>query len=104
MDFKRGDTFDYSGSVEVQDAEGSSVDLTGWSVASEIKFPDSGQIETFSASWLAPGLVRVRSLASTASWPLGVALVDVQFVSPDGHVVSTQTARFNVVEDVTRGP
>jgi putative intracellular protease/amidase len=99
MKFKQGDTFDYSGPAEVLDAAGAPVDLTGWTVASHVRFPDKGSKFILTATWVGAN-VRLRS-TETLSWPIGIAEIDVEFTSPAGDVVSTETVRFEVTADLT---
>lgn len=103
MKFKQGDTFDYSGPVQVLDPTGTAVDMTNWTVASQVRFPDARKTVNLVAAWLDGGFTSVRLQSTdTQSWETGVAEIDVQFTSPGGAVVSTETVRFHVVKDVTR--
>jgi len=100
--FKAGDTFDYSGPVELVDGAGAPVVMTGWTVASKVRFPDAGRVVELTASWLGSGFTHVRvTSSSTDDWPPGPADIDIEFTSPAGAVVSTNTMRFSVVEDLS---
>ncbi len=102
MKFKQGDTFDYSGDVSMTDAAGDAVDLTGWTVASKIHFPDAGETVSLTAEFTGGGYTNVRVYATdTSDWPLGPADMDIQFTSTSDVVVSTETLRIEIVEDVT---
>lgn len=102
MQFKQGDTFDYSGPVEVLDDDDQPVDLTGWSVASTVIFPDQKKSYPLTTVWLAGAFTHIRITAGdTSLWPVATAEIDVQFTSPSGHIVSTETVQFKVICDVT---
>jgi hypothetical protein len=104
MKFKAGDTFDYSGEASLKDGAGDPVDLTGWTLASKVRFPDAGREVGLTAEWLGGAFTHVRVYAAataTADWPPGPADIDIQFTSPGGAVVSTETVRFYVLEDLT---
>lgn len=101
MNFKQGDTFDYTGPAVVNDAAGDPVDLTGWAVASHVLFPDSNKTVELTATWVGTSVRLVCS--DTEDWPLGAADIDVEFTSPSDEVVSTETVRFQIVKDITNG-
>ena len=102
MDHKRGDTFDFSGQAQILDASGNTVDLTGWSIASAIKTVGRTTVTNLNAVWLddSAGLLRIYA-TDTSGWALGAAILDVQFTSPSGDIVSTKTVTINIIEDVT---
>jgi hypothetical protein len=60
-------------------------------------------VADLTVTWLSrePGAVRLLC-AETTAWPLGVLSMDVEFIAPDGSVVSTDTKTITLVEDVTR--
>lgn len=102
MKFKRGDTFDYSGSVSMTDAAGAAIDLAGWTVASKIEFPDACTKVELNAEWVGSDNDAIRIHKSeTRDWPVGVADMDIQFTSAANAVVSTETVRLEIVEDIT---
>lgn len=98
MQFKRGDTFDFFGPIEVLSATGAAVNLSGWSLSAQVRFPEKNQVETVSATWNGTyESIRVK-VSDTSAWPLGVAEIDIRLTSTTGDVISTETARFDVVE------
>lgn len=102
MKFKQGDTFDYSGEVTMVDGAGDPVDMTDWSVESTVRFPETGQKVPLTAEWTGGGFTNVRVYAAnTDNWPPGLADIDIEFKSTGGAIVSTQTVRFTVLEDLT---
>lgn len=101
MKFKQGDTFDYSGEVTMVDGAGDPVDMTGWSVASKVRFAESGTEVALTAEWVG-GFTTVRvSHADTSDWTPGPADIDIEFTSSGGAIVSTETVRFTILEDLT---
>jgi hypothetical protein len=103
MKFKRGDTFDFSSLVQVTEVGVPVVDFTGWTARSQIRAPGGALVADLTVTWVTrnPGSVRLV-FTSTALWPIGSLSMDVEFVAPDGTVVSTETKTFTVVEDITR--
>lgn len=101
---KRGDTFDLSGSVQATRDGVPVVDFTGWSGRSQVRDGKGELVAELVFAWLdqVAGLVRVRSDGATDAWPIGPVRTDIQLTSPDGNVVSTETAVIEIVEDVTR--
>ena len=101
---KRGDTFDLSGSVQATQDGASVVDFSDWTGRSQVRDSKGTLVAELVFSWLdqSAGLVRVRSDGPTDGWPIGLARMDIQLTSPDGHVVSTKTAVIEIVEDITR--
>jgi hypothetical protein len=101
---KRGDTFDLSGSVAATMDGAAVTDFTDWTGRCQVRNGAGVLVEELEFTWLdvTAGLVRVRSAASTDAWPLGPVRTDIQLTSPDGNVVSTDTAVIEVVEDITR--
>jgi hypothetical protein len=110
---KRGDTFDYSDRLVMTDEGVELPSLVGMVGASQLRHagdpeadiaPDT-LIANLDFIWLdaAQGLFRVRHSGSTAAWPLGVLLHDVQLTTPTGDVISTATERIKLVQDITHG-
>lgn len=107
MEFKRGNTFDFTGTVEVQRVlEGELVDLTGWSATSHIRNQGGEQIAELTVEILdGPArLVRIFAPGTTDQWPLGCVQTDILFVSPppESARVSTATSEFEITEGPTR--
>lgn len=102
MKFKAGDTFDYSGAVDMVDGAGDAVDMTDWTVASKVIFPDAGTEVALTAEWVGGGFTNVRVYKTdTEDWPPGPADIDIEFTSTGGAIVSTETIRFTILEDLT---
>ena len=102
MQFNQGDTFDYSGIADFVDSVGAPLDLSTWTPTASIRFPDSRTTFDFevTTNTTAEGLmVRLRS-TETASWPVGIGAVQVQFTSLNGDIFSTNSARLTVVRDI----
>lgn len=99
---KRGDTFEALLTMPSSFPDGYFV---GWTATSEMRRTNGALIQAFSVEWRAPEAnTRVLALTSdaTASWPLGVHEVDVQFIrTSDGRKLSTKTFRVDVLKEVT---
>lgn len=102
---KRGDTFDYSDQFAMTDNGVPVPDFTGMTGASQIRTAEGVLVAALTFSWLdaTQGLFRVRFEGSTAAWPLGTLLHDIQLTTGAGAVVSTATETFRLVQDVTYG-
>lgn len=101
LNFKRGDTFVLQGQVTVADA---AQNLSGWTVASQVR-NGSTLLTTLSVSWVdqAQGIYRLTGLpASTAAWPVKMLACDIQYTSPAGQVISTETFGINCIADITQ--
>ena len=104
--FKRGATFDYSGPVTLLDNGVAVSDLGDWTGHCEMKTIDGADIATLTVEWLdeIEGIIRIRSVASTAGWPVGRAHLDVLFVGPLGQIITTTTVNFIIEAGVTGVP
>lgn len=102
--FVRGNTFDYSGVIDVTDDGVAVTDLTGWTGACQVRTVRGTLIATLTFAWLdaAARLCRVRSTGSTAAWELGRALIDIRLTSPAGDVISTDTTAITIADGATR--
>lgn len=105
--FRRGATFDFSGPITVVlSATGEPVtDLTGWTATSQIRKPDDTLIADIQATIFTQegkNYLRLFTTASTASWPVGAAVMDVRYVDASGHVVFTETTHLIIEKTVTR--
>jgi len=87
---------------------GTAVDLTGYTVSSQLRHPTTDELAatltvTLSNQGTNPGEFVLSALpATTADLALGVYQCDVQFTSPGGVVVSSPTFEVELRKDVTR--
>jgi len=108
MQFKRGDTFDFSGPVTVTQDGAPVTDFTGWSAISQIRDLEDVLIDDVTVTWVsrAPGVIRLQ-VADTSDWPVSrrpvsKVQIDVEFTSPDGVKISTSTQTITIEGDVSR--
>ena len=106
MIFKKGDTFDFTGLVDVSDYQGNPIsDLTGWTGRSQIRTVTQELVADLTFSWtdITNQVCRIRSTESTANWPDGSVYIDIEYTSPDNPpvIVSTSTGEFSVVDSPT---
>jgi len=97
---KRGDTLEWVVSLT---QNGSVVDITGWTITSQIRqettLTDSLTVVIVS---LENGQFNLSATpVQTASWSLGSHSVDVEFIDAGGFVVSSQTFTLQLVRDIT---
>jgi len=95
--FKRGNTFDYSGTATVTDNGVLVADMTGWSGACMIRQHNGALVANIEFTWLnaAARIFRLRAINTTA-WRIGAAEIDVAFTSPTGDVISTETSAIEI--------
>lgn len=101
LNFKRGDTFLLQGQVTVADA---AQNLTGWTVASQVR-NGAVLLTTLTVSWVdqPQGIYRLTGLpAATSTWPVKTLACDIQYTSPTGQVISTETFAINCIADITQ--
>ena len=101
---KRGDTFEFSGVIDVKHQGQIVPDLTGWTGKSQLRKQSGELIADLVFAWIdaAQRICNLKHNGSTADWPICVAQMDIEMTSPDGHIVSTQTTEINIAKDVTR--
>lgn len=101
--FKRGDTFELSGVIDVKNQGQTAPDLTGWTGKSQLRKQNGGLIANLVFKWVdaTQRICNIKHDGSTADWPICVAQMDIEMTSPDGHIVSTKTAEINIEKDVT---
>lgn len=99
---KQGDTFDRSGVVTITELGVPVPDLTGWTGTSQVRTKTGTLVQNLTFSWIdaSQRLCRLQA-ANTSGWPLGYLLIDIQFVSPLGAIISTSTASLQCVRDIT---
>jgi len=97
---KRGDTYLLDTEVTVG---GAAKDMTGWALRSQIR-RNKVLVAECTVTWTdqVAGKYRLTVPAGTAGWPVDTLRQDIQYVSPAGQVVSTETFMFQVIEDVTQ--
>lgn len=103
--FKRGTTFSF-----VLDTPSSIVDgfFLDWDVKAQIRKErnntPAGLIANLSIMWVDEETTRNLTLSynNTDSWPLGIAEVDVLFVSPTGQRMRSETMVFSIDRQITQ--
>lgn len=98
---KRGDTFVLEATAQ---QNGSPQDLTGWAIRSQVR-NGSNLVAELDVSYTdrKAGRYRLACLASaTQDWPVKALDCDIEYTSPAGQVVSTETFKIDVKADVTR--
>lgn len=102
-EFIRGDTFSIPMTLTDPENNGSPVDLTGWTIASQVRY-SKRLIDTLTVTITdaAQGeFVISMDEADTATWPARKLKCDIQFDRPEGRV-SSQTFIVDVSEDQTQ--
>lgn len=102
IQFKRGDTFERNCQLT---ENGTPIDITGWSIKSQIRDSSGVLIDDLDTSItdVATGLYKLsKPAASTALWEPGGHLFDIEFTTSAGSVMSTETVRINIETDITQ--
>lgn len=101
LQFKRGDTFKLS--VLLTDSNGDAVDITGYTIESQIRQPTGELISSLTATITdATGGAFELEDTDTQEWPIGCQFQDIQYTDTGGDVNSTQTIKVDVKEDITQ--
>ena len=100
-EFRRGDTFSWSGEATLRDQDGKPMDMTGATGESQLRQPDGTKIADLSVQY-GDGSINIRYFGDTSAWPLCKAQMDVKFTMPDGSKTSTNKTTIEIVDGVTR--
>lgn len=98
---KRGDTFVLEATAQ---QNGSPQDLTGWAIRSQVH-NGSNLVAELDVSYTDRDAGRYRlacPASATQDWPVKALDCDIEYTSPAGQVVSTETFKIDVKADVTR--
>lgn len=98
---KRGDTFLLEATAQM---DGAPQDLTGWAIRSQVR-NGANLVEELDVAHTdrQAGRYRLACPASaTQEWPTKPLDCDIEYTSPSGQVVSTETFKIDVKADVTR--
>ena len=105
VSFKRGTTFSFVVEIPSSFEDGFlSTWLTKAQVRKERNDQQSGLIANLATFWVDQESSRQLALHHhlTDKWPLGLAEVDVLFISPEGQRMRTSTILFNIEREITR--
>lgn len=103
--FKRGTTFSFVLAIPSTIVDGFFLD---WDVKAQIRKErnntPTGLIADLSTMWVDEETTRSLALAysNTDGWPLGIAEVDVLFVSPTGQRLRSETMVFSIEREITQ--
>lgn len=104
--FKRGQTFELSGEINIVEQGQPVLDLTGWTGRSQIRKPNGELIADLTFTWIdvSKRLCNIKYEGSTTDWPIGQAKTDILLIKPNGETVSTKTEFLEIEKEVTRAP
>lgn len=103
-EFIRGDDFVIPMSLTNPDNNGLPVDITGWTITSQVRYSKK-LIETLQVVIVDAAMGSFTISApdtATAIWPARQLKCDIQFDKADGQRVSSQTFIIDVSEDQTQ--
>ncbi len=101
LEQKRGDSLSFMGTIPEDFADGF---FQFWTPTSQIRTAQYySLIDDLDFAWVDPDITREFTLTKidTTTWPIGPALIDVQFVRVDGFTKSTDTIQISIIHDVT---
>lgn len=104
IDIKRGDTYSRSFQLFSDYPQNIAFNLTGYTLRSHVRDASAALISTCTCTITnatTGSFQVVCAAANTASWTVGQLFTDVEFTSPAGHVMSTDTDTINVIKDQT---
>lgn len=98
IQYKRGDTFTLKGVVKI---DGVVQDISQWGIRSHVR-KGATLVEELSVTKVEPAS-GVYSLTGggNVSWPIGELTFDVEYTTPFGQIVSTQSIAIQCVQDRT---
>lgn len=101
--FVVGDTWSYTGTVDMRDANGNPVNLTGFTIRSQLLDSSYKVLDTFTVEWVnvATGVFK-HTCNTTSKWIPGDRLFNLVFVSSNGDTVSTDVHIVKVLPRATR--
>ena len=78
------------------------LNLTGWTIASQVRTKRGSLLSELTVDLHTPlaGQYSLRSDA-TATWPTGMAEMDISYTDSGGRVMSTETLLVSIEHDVT---
>lgn len=92
INHKQGDSWSYAGQAEIFSLEGNLLDLTGWTIKSQLRNATGALVCEFDTAWVDPIIQTfTHQRLSTEDWPLGQLRMDIQVTSPSGFRISTPT-------------
>lgn len=103
-DFVRGDDFSIPMTLTDPENNGTPVDITGWTIASQVRYARKliSDLDVTITDGPAGQFTISLPYSQTASWPARELKCDIQFDRPEGRI-SSQTFIINVTEDQTYG-
>ena len=101
LKFKRGDTYHLQ--VTLRDENGDVINITGYTIESQIRQPTGELISTLTTTLTDPtnGTFTLED-TDTQSWPVGCQFQDIEYTGTGGTVTSTETFKVDVQEDITQ--
>ena len=103
-EFKRGDDFLIPMTLTNPDNNGSAVDITGWTITSQIRYSRQliDTLDVVITNGPGGAFQISKGYASTIMWPTRDLRCDIQFDRPVDGRISSQTFIVRVAEDQTR--
>lgn len=87
----------------VTGADGLPMDLTGWTIASEVRDMDDVLLGALTVELHTPaaGQYRLRYEATDA-WPTGPARMDIAYTDAGGRALTSETLKLSIEREVTQ--
>lgn len=106
LQLKRGDTLKFGSRALTRKADGSvspPENFAAWAIAAQLRFRGNlvaalvAKIEDAAA-----GTFTLSAPLGTQGWPVAELLLDIQYTTDAGQVISTPTMTVRILEDITR--
>lgn len=101
LKFKQGDT--YIVSCQLTDNDDQPINITNFTIRSQVRTPTDDLIAelTITKTDSELGMFDMEE-TDTQSWPVGCQFQDIEYTDGDGIIVSTQTFKIDVQQDITQ--
>lgn len=99
----RGDTFELVATLRATVNGVEVTDMTGYTASSQIRDPKGALISTLTVTWIdqVAGIAKL-SAASSATWPLTTAKMNIRIVTNAGKQISSDSVFFEIEEPPTQ--
>jgi len=101
INIKNNETFEYFG--QFKDAAGAAPDLSGWSVASQVRRSNGALVESLIVAWVdvTTAQFHMKSAQISSTWPVEPLLCDLKLSDAEGRTISTDTFLIRVEKGQT---
>lgn len=93
----QGNSWSFVGKADVKDANGLPVDITNWTVESQLKNADGSFTDTFDCGWVPnEGNTFFHKKLNTSHWPIGTIRFMIKLTSPLGESITSSPTEITI--------